>query len=58
VLIHCNDGNQAAAVACTWLVLDKGMPLEEALRISKNAGLKFPETEEAMRRYLGSKGRA
>ena len=58
VMIHCNDGNRAAAVACTWLVLDKGMPLEEAMRISKNAGLKFPETEEAMRHYLGSKGRA
>ncbi len=58
VLVHCGDGNRAAAVICPWLVLDKGMPLEEALRISKAAGLQLPETEEAVRRYLGSKGRA
>lgn len=56
VLIHCGDGNRAAAVACTWLVMDKGMPLEEALRITKAAGLKRPETEEAVRRYIGQKG--
>ncbi|WLT33252.1 dual specificity protein phosphatase family protein [Geothrix sp. PMB-07] len=56
VLIHCGDGNRAAAVACTWLVMDKGMPLEEALRISKEAGLQLPETEEAVRRYLNRKG--
>jgi protein tyrosine phosphatase (PTP) superfamily phosphohydrolase (DUF442 family) len=56
VVIHCNDGNRASAVACSWLVLDKGMPLEEAMRIAKNAGLQFPETEQALRRYI-SKGR-
>ena len=58
VLVHCGDGNRAAAVVCPWLVLDKGMALEEAMRISKAAGLQLPETEEAVRRYLGSKGRA
>lgn len=57
VILHCNDGNRASAVACTWLVLDKGMALEEAIRISKNSGLQFPETEQALRRYLGSRGR-
>ena len=56
VLLHCGDGNRAAAVACSWLVIDKGMPLEEALRITKAAGLQLPETEEAVRRYIGSKG--
>lgn len=56
VLIHCGDGNRAAAVACTWLVLDKGMPMEEAMRISRQAGLQRQETEEAVRRYLGKKG--
>jgi hypothetical protein len=40
-----------------WLVLDKGMPVEEAMRIAKVAGLQFPETEDAVRRYLASKGR-
>jgi protein tyrosine phosphatase (PTP) superfamily phosphohydrolase (DUF442 family) len=57
VLIHCNDGNRASAVVCTWLVLDKGMPLEEAIKLSRMAGLQFPETEQALRRYLG-KGHA
>ena len=57
VLIHCDDGNRASAVACSWLVLDKGMPLEEAVKLSKSSGLKFPETEQALRRYL-SKGKA
>lgn len=58
VLLHCSNGNRAAAAVCPWLVLDKGMPLEEALRITKAAGLQLPETEEAVRRYIGSKGRA
>jgi len=54
-LLHCSNGNRAAAVISPWLVLDKGMPLEEALRIAKNAGLQLPETEEAVRRYIGTK---
>jgi len=58
VLLHCSDGNRAAAVVCPWLVLDKGLPVEEALRIAKNAGLQLPETESAVRKYLTSKGRA
>jgi protein tyrosine phosphatase (PTP) superfamily phosphohydrolase (DUF442 family) len=58
VLLHCSNGNRAAAAVCPWLVLDKGMPLEEALRITKAAGLQIPETEEAVRRYISSKGRA
>jgi protein tyrosine phosphatase (PTP) superfamily phosphohydrolase (DUF442 family) len=56
VLIHCGDGNRASAVACVWLVMDKGMPLEEALRITKAAGLQLPETENAVRQYVGRKG--
>lgn len=58
VLLHCNNGNRAAAAVLPWLVLDKGMALEEAMKIGKAAGLQLPETEEAVRRYLGSKGRA
>lgn len=55
VLLHCSNGNRAAAAVCPWLVLDKGMPLEEALRIAKLAGLKLPETEAAVRSYLSGK---
>jgi len=58
VLLHCSDGNRAAAMICPWLVLDKGLPVEEALRIAKGAGLQLPETESAVRKYLTSKGRA
>jgi len=58
VVIHCNDGNRASAVACAWLVLDKGVPVEEAMRIAHHSGLQFQETEQALRRYLSSKGRA
>jgi len=57
VLLHCSDGNRAAAAVCPWLVLDKGMPLEEALRVAKVAGLHLPETEEAVRRYLNGRTR-
>jgi protein tyrosine phosphatase (PTP) superfamily phosphohydrolase (DUF442 family) len=58
VLVHCGDGNRAAAMVCPWLVLDKGIPVEEALRIAKTAGLQLPETENAVRMYLTSRGRA
>jgi protein-tyrosine phosphatase len=57
VVVHCSNGNRAAAAVCPWLVLDKGMPVEEAITLSKQAGLKLPETEAAVRKYLGSKGR-
>ncbi|MBP7617627.1 MAG: hypothetical protein KA743_03885 [Geothrix sp.] len=53
-----SNGNRAAAAICPWLVLDKGMPVEEALRIAKLAGLQLPETEAAVRGYIASKGRA
>jgi protein tyrosine phosphatase (PTP) superfamily phosphohydrolase (DUF442 family) len=58
VLIHCDNGNRAAAVVCPWLVLDKGVPIEEALKVAKGAGLRFPETEDGVRNYLAGKGRA
>lgn len=57
VVLHCSNGNRAAAAVCPWLVLDKGMPLAEAMRIAAEAGLKLPETEGAVRRYLARQGR-
>ena len=57
VLVHCSNGNRAAAAICPWLVLDRGMAVEDAIALSKHAGLKLPETEAAVRKYLGSKGR-
>ncbi|MDP1832677.1 MAG: hypothetical protein Q8K67_11510 [Geothrix sp.] len=58
VLFHCNNGNRAAAAVLPWLVLDRGMPLEEAFRIARISGLQLPETEEAVRRYLGNRTRS
>jgi protein tyrosine phosphatase (PTP) superfamily phosphohydrolase (DUF442 family) len=55
VLFHCGDGNRAAAAVCPWMVLDKGVPLEEAIRVAKRAGLQRTDTEEALRRYLSSR---
>jgi protein tyrosine phosphatase (PTP) superfamily phosphohydrolase (DUF442 family) len=52
VLIHCNNGNRAAAVACAWMVLDVKVEPEEAIAVAKQAGLARPETEKALRRYL------
>jgi len=57
VLVHCSNGNRAAAAVCPWLVLDRGMPVAEAMRIAAEAGLKAPETQEAVRRYLAKQGR-
>jgi hypothetical protein len=54
VIFHCNNGNRAAAAVCPWLVLDKGVPYPEAIRIAKSAGLQMPETEEAVRRYVNT----
>ena len=52
LVVTCNNGNRAAAALCPWLVLDQGMPLEEAMAASQRAGLRIPETEEAIRDYL------
>ncbi|WP_243321727.1 MULTISPECIES: hypothetical protein [Geothrix] len=57
VVIHCSNGNRAAAAVCPWLVLDKGMPVAEAMRIATEAGMRAPETQEAVRRYLARQGR-
>ena len=58
VVFHCSNGNRASAAVLPWLVLDKGVPLEEAMRMAKIAGLQLPETEEALRQYVGSRKRS
>jgi rhodanese-related sulfurtransferase len=52
IVVTCNNGNRAAAAVCPWLVLDQGMPMEEVLVASHQAGLTVLETEEAIRGYL------
>lgn len=57
VLIHCTDGNRAGAAVCPWLVLDRGMKLEEAIKVCRQGGMVYPETEAAVRKYLGAHGK-
>lgn len=52
VLIHCSNGNRAAAAVCPWLVLDRGVAVEEALNLARKAGLQLQETEMALRAYF------
>lgn len=52
VLIHCSNGNRAAAAICPWLVLDRGVAVEEALNLARKAGLQLQETEMALRAYF------
>lgn len=57
ILVHCSNGNRAAAAVCPWLVLDKGMPVAEALQAAADAGMTQQDTRDAVRRYLQHHGR-
>lgn len=57
ILLHCSNGNRAAAVVCPWLVLDKGLGLDEAFALARSAGLKAQDTEAAVRKYIAAKSR-
>ncbi|HJU84102.1 MAG TPA: hypothetical protein VJ600_07810 [Holophagaceae bacterium] len=56
ILVHCGDGNRASAAVCAFLVLDRGMKADTALAEARTSGLRLPETERALRRYLGQEG--
>jgi uncharacterized protein (TIGR01244 family) len=53
VLLHCASSNRVGAV---WAAIQarEGKPLEEALAAGREAGLKSPQMEAAVRRVLGS----
>jgi len=57
ILIHCTDGNRAGAALCPWLVLDRGMKVEEALQACRQGGMVRPETEASVRSYLAAHGK-
>ncbi len=48
VLLHCSTGNRAAALYYSWLVLEKGMPEEQALVQAQAAGLRDPLLGQAV----------
>ena len=45
-LIHCSSGNRAAALYYAWLVLENGMPEDQALERARAAGLSAPDLGE------------
>ncbi len=57
ILVHCGNGNRAAAAVCGFLVLDQRMEEGKALALAREAGLSAPETEKALQAYL-AKGRS
>jgi hypothetical protein len=52
LVVTCVNGSRAAAALCPWLVLDQGVPLEEAMAASQRAGMQMPEMESAVRSYV------
>lgn len=43
VMVHCASSNRVGALYYSWLVLEKGMPKDEALAKAQAAGLRHPE---------------
>lgn len=43
VLLHCSTSNRVGALYYAWLVLEKGVEPEEAMKRAKAAGLRNPE---------------
>ena len=43
VLLHCGTVNRVGAMIYAWLVLEKHVPPEQALKRAKTAGLRQPE---------------
>lgn len=48
VLLHCSTGNRAGALYYSWLVLEKGMPEDQALGQAQAAGLRDPLLGQAV----------
>lgn len=53
VLVHCTDGNRAAVVAVAWLAVEGLVPRGEAVALARRAGMIHPESEAALRAYIG-----
>ena len=43
VVVHCASSNRVGALYYSWLVLEKGMPKDQALEKAQAAGLRHPE---------------
>ncbi len=52
VLVHCTDGNRAAAVVVAWLAVEKRIKPGEVMAVARTAGVVHKETENALKAYL------
>lgn len=53
ILVHCRDGNRAAAVTIAWLAKEGRITRLDAIPLARKAGMIRPETEKALASYLG-----
>ncbi len=51
-LIHCSSGNRAAGLYYAWLVLENGMPEEQAMARAQAAGLTAPDLGERIQELV------
>ncbi|HEX3128712.1 MAG TPA: sulfur transferase domain-containing protein [Thermoanaerobaculia bacterium] len=47
-ILHCSTGNRAGALYYSWLVLEKGVPEDQALTQAQAAGLRDPLLGQAV----------
>ena len=51
-LIHCSSGSRAGGLYYAWLVLENGMPEDQAMEQARAAGLRDPDLEERVRELI------
>jgi len=52
VLLHCSSANRAGAAWFAYRALDEGLDMSDALEEAKTVGLKSPEYERIVRKYI------
>lgn len=57
VLLHCGTANRVGAMIYAWLVLEKRLPPEQALKRAKAAGLRQPELIEKVTKLVAERRR-
>jgi uncharacterized protein (TIGR01244 family) len=57
VVVHCASSNRVGALYYSWLVLEKGMPKDQALEKAQAAGLRHPELTEKIQKLVAERGK-
>jgi len=55
LLLHCGTSNRAAGLLYAWLVLERGVAPQDALKRAKAAGLRQPEMIERVTKLVGER---